>query len=112
MKTLREHLGKYSKPIEKTQGGITSQRADIVAKLIFFMGEDQTLKEEKELEGRKPGAGKEAKRKRISMRMKYWLGRTRNLFPGDIYKLMRQAKEGKNPPALFNYLLKRHNEKK
>jgi hypothetical protein len=108
MKTIGENLEKYIKPPEKKRGGITSQKADQVSQLIYFMGEHETLKEEKILERRKPGAGREAKRKRIANRMKYWLGRTRKLTPDQLYRMMRQAKEGSNPPALFNYLLKKN----
>lgn len=113
MKTIKEALEKYQeKQKEKPKrGGIMHRKADQVAQLIYFMGDDKTLKEEKILEARKPGAGREAKRKRISQRMKYWLGRTRKLNADQLYRMMRQAKEGKNPPALFNYLLKKHNEK-
>lgn len=44
---------------------------------------------------------------RIKRRFKYWLGRTRRLTPPEIYRLVRAAKDGAKPPALFNFLLKK-----
>ena len=66
----------------KQRGGVNSERADVIAQLIVFMGEKND-------------------------RFKYWLGRTRKLTPSRIYQLIRSAKDGNNPPALFNYLLKK-----
>jgi len=92
---------------QKTKGGINSLRADNCAQLLVFMGEDKTLLEEKALERATPGAGKEAKRVRINKRIKYWLGRTRKVPADEIYNMMRKAKDGKQPQALFNWLLKK-----
>lgn len=39
-------------------------------------------------------------------RYSYWNGRLRKLSPDNIYLLLKSAKEGKNPRALFNYLLR------
>jgi hypothetical protein len=72
----------------KKRGGVNSERADLVEQLCVLMRED-------------PKA-----------RMKYWLGRTRKLPPAEIYRLMRAAKDGKNPAALFNHLLKNYGKPK
>jgi len=39
-------------------------------------------------------------------RYKYWNGRLRKYSPIQIHGLIKDSKEGKNPPALFNWLLK------
>lgn len=112
METIGDALGKYlgeklgTQPKEKKRGGINSERADLVYQLLVFMGEDKTLDEERAIEAKAPGEGRKAKAKRINTRMKYWLGRTRKVQPGDLYAMMKAAKEGKNPQALFNHLLK------
>jgi len=118
MKTIGELMGKNlgkeipEEPQKKKRGGINSLRADNCGQLLVFMGEDKTLPEEKKLEQETPGAGKEAKRQRLNKRIKYWLGRTRKIPADGIYRLMRQAREGKNPQALFNYLLKNYGKEK
>lgn len=113
METIGEFMKKsqLGKTTEKKRGGVTGPKSDMVVQLIVFMGEDKTLEEEKEIERKKEGAGKEAKRHRIAKRMKYWLGRTRKLSHAELYGLMRKAKDGKNQAALFNYLLKNHIKK-
>lgn len=114
MQRIGELLGttRQIEPEKKKRGGINSERADMVGQLIHFMGEDVPTDEEKKLQRATPGAGKAAKDKRLNMRMKYWLGRTRKLEPGQIYALMRKAKEGRNSAALFNWLLKNHGKPK
>lgn len=118
METIGELLGKNKGIIlgtekkKKTRGGINSLRADNCGQLLVFMGEDKTLPEEIELERKTPGAGKEAKRQRLNKRIKYWLGRTRKIPANQIYDLMKQAKDGKNPRALFNWLIKNYGKEK
>lgn len=70
------------------KGKPNSARADAVEQLCLFMGENP--------------AGS----------MKYWLGRTRHLSPNDILDTIRQAKEGREPKKLFNWLLKQSHAKK
>jgi hypothetical protein len=101
----------------KKRGGINSPRANAVFQLIVFMGEDKTLDEERFMEKTEENKGKEAKRKRVNKRMKYWLGRTKLFQPTEIFQMMSQAKEGKPKEKLFNYILKtniikKKNEKK
>lgn len=96
----------------KARGGINSERADNVAKLLSFMGEDRMTPEETDLEKHRPGEGDAAMKKRIGKRMKYWLGRTRKVDPAEIERLMRDAKDGKRPQALFNWLLTNYGKKK
>jgi len=96
------------KPSAPKKKAPNSERAEQVEKLLYFMGDAATTEEERTLERNNPGKGKEAKRKRVQKRIRYWFGRTRKLQPGDIYRLMEQAKTGKNSPALFNHLLKIH----
>lgn len=85
-----EKIGKIlsDKPGQRKQRGPNSARADAVERLCVFMGED-------------PNGS-----------MKYWLGRTKNLSPSDIHDMMKQANDGKNPRALFNYLLKNHGKQR
>lgn len=40
-------------------------------------------------------------------RFKYWLGRTKEYTPSALYDIMKKAKEGKNPQALFNWNIKK-----
>lgn len=75
--------------VKKALKGPNSARAEQVAELMVFMGEDL----------------------RDSVRFKYWLGRTKRLSVDEIYHLRRKAHEGKNPQALFNHLLKNHGKK-
>lgn len=90
-------MQKDSETGDKKRGGINSQRADVISKVVTFMGEHIPTK----------GESEEALKKRIAKRFKYWLGRTRKISPGEIYRLMSTAKaEGKNPQALFNHLIK------
>lgn len=76
--------------------GPNSERAEKIAELMQLMRED----------GIQSGESEVAYKKRVSRRFKYWLGRTNHLTPQRIYMLMRSAREGKNPPALLNWLLK------
>lgn len=105
--SLMVYMGKLAeaKKVQK-KGGLNSERSEVVFQLLQFMGEELTLKEEKELEKQYTGAGRKAKIARIGMRMKYWLGRTRHLSSEQIYKLISEAKLGKNQQATLNYLLK------
>lgn len=77
---------RFERP-QKKAGGANSQRAEVVGQLMRFMNEPEDSK-----------------------RFKYWLGRTRKLSASDIYIMMRKANDGKNPPALFNWLLKKNND--
>lgn len=80
MKSLFELTeGRYEKPERR---GPNSERAEVVEALCAFMRDGKA-------------------------KMKYWLGRTRKLAPAEIYELMRRAKDGNNPPALFNHLLRK-----
>lgn len=108
---LLKDLKMPEKNTTKARGGINSERADVVAKLLSFMGEDRMTPEETDLEKHRPGEGDAAMKKRIGTRMKYWLGRTRKVDPPEIERLMRDAKDGKNARALFNYLLKNYGKK-
>jgi hypothetical protein len=58
-----------------------SPRAEQVQAILDLMGED-------------------------TARFKYWLGRTKHLSPDAIYRMLRQARDGDNPQALFNWLLR------
>lgn len=89
MKEIGDILGKKLTEKGKYRGP-NSERADQVDQLMSFMGENP----------------------KDSKRFKYWLGRTRKLHPQEIYRLMREAKDGRNPRALFNYLLKNYGNKK
>ena len=40
-------------------------------------------------------------------RYAYWCGRLKRFKPSAIHLLLQQAKTGKNPRALFNYLIKK-----
>ncbi len=68
----------FNKPINKPKPA-PHERADMVNQVLEFMGEDNFGK---------------------------WLGLTKHLSPSGISALLRQAREGNNPPALFYYLLK------
>ena len=76
-----ERIGTYLKIDLSRKSAVPHERAEVILQLIRLMDEDKT-------------------------RIKYWLGRTREYTPGDIHGLIKQAKEGRNPPALFNWLLK------
>lgn len=107
MKSIADIFAQQAKEEKPKRGGVNSTRSNAVAQLLVFMGEDKTTDEERKLEQRQEGAGKEAKKKRLQRRMKYYLGRTKKIHPKEIYQLMSQAKEGKNKHALFNFLLKK-----
>ena len=83
-----KRLIKESEELFSKKKGANHERAEMIEQLVVFMGESVS----------------------DSSRFKYWLGRTRKLKPQEIYALMRKAREGKNPQALFNWLLKKHNE--
>ena len=84
----------------------------MVIKVLEHMGESKPTDAERALERQTPGAGKAQHKARVSKRLKYWFGRTRHLSPGDIHGIIRKAKDGKNPGALFNYLLKQTKNEK
>ena len=71
---------KFDNPVASKPRPAPHQRAEMINQLLEFMGEKN---------------------------FKKWLGLTRHLSPSGIYSLMSQAKEGKKPQALFNYLLKK-----
>lgn len=83
-------LEKYQRKVSERkvfiETGPNSPRAEQIEKLVKFMGE-------------------------TNARFKYWTGRTRKLSPEEIYLMMKKAGEGKNPQALFNYLLKQSGKK-
>ncbi len=86
---------------EKKQGGITSKRASIVYKILWMEGKAGMLKDEL----KSPDVAEKHKQ-RVSRRMKYWLGRTRNIPPDRLLQMIGEAKEGNNPMALLNWLIK------
>lgn len=91
MKNIGELLQKRNLgTAEKKQGGINSARADAVRRLM-----EDVMRENP----------------RDTKRFKYWLGRTRRIPTQEIHRLIGSAKEGRNPGALFNYLLKNYGKK-
>lgn len=82
--------------------GPNSERVEVIVNLVSFMGEDRPH----------PGETAEQTKTRVYTRIKYWLGRTRKYTPAEIYGLIKQAKDGHTPPKLFNWLLKKENEKR
>lgn len=99
----------------KKRGGINSRRAELVLEIMNLMHEhtrDALLKNankrelaEYEQVKDNPDDLRAWSRKVYNRRFKYWLGRTRRLHPENIDILVKQAKGGKNPAALFNHLL-------
>jgi hypothetical protein len=106
MLNLNELLKKTTAAVEKKSTGPNSERVEIIGSLLELMEETKPTAEERTLEKQTPGAGKAEHRKRLNRRTKYWLGRTRHLTPSAIYGLIRKARDGNKPPALFNHLLK------
>lgn len=90
-------------PAKKT-GGINSDRAYAVLHLMELMGEHLPTKEEWKMSRQE---GENARHARYNKRFKYWLGRTRKLTTGQIWRLMASAKEGRNKGALFEHLMKK-----
>jgi hypothetical protein len=78
MKPINEVLQLRVQTTVKTPN---SERAEQIVAVLELMSEDNT-------------------------NFKKWLGRTRHLSPEQIYLMLKNARQGKNPPALFNYLLK------
>jgi hypothetical protein len=101
-----EQLGTILHTRKKATTDANSERADMMNQLLAFMGEDKWSTDEKNLAIMDMTAAREEYTKRQHRRFKYWLGRTRRLAPGAIFGLIKRAREGKNPPALFNWLLK------
>jgi len=98
MKSIKEILeARAGDSAGKKRGQPTSERAAEIEQVMLVMREN--LKE--------PGETEPAREVRIKRRFRYWLGRTRRLTPPEIYRLVRAAKDGAKPPALFNYLLKK-----
>ena len=82
---MREKMDK------KTIGGVNSERSNAVERLML-----EVMKE-------KPTQ---------TRRFQYWLGRTKKMNAQRIHELIGSAKEGRNPGALFNHLLKKENGRK
>lgn len=103
MKTIAEILAQTANQIKQGKiKGPNSERIEVIERLISFMGEDRDT----------PNETEDQKRKKVNERIKYWLGRTRYFTPGAIDGLIKQAKTGHTPPKLFNWLLKKENEKR
>jgi hypothetical protein len=79
-------------PPKKThkRGGVNHEYNQAIEDLMHFMGEDT----------------------KDSKRFSYWCGRLRKYKAQKIYWMMSKSKSGANPPALFNYHLKKENEKR
>lgn len=90
MESIGKAIARVRKPekAKPTTGGINSERAEVVAQVVSLMREPNDQK-----------------------RFRYWLGRTKKLPPNEIYQLVRLAKDGRNPAALFNHLLKNYGKK-
>lgn len=69
------------KPAIPKNGGVNSPFNNAVDHVVQFMGEPK--------------------------KFAYWCGRLRKLPPQEIFGLISRAKEGRNPKALFNFLLKK-----
>lgn len=81
-----ENISKYLHNARETQKGrVTSEWADQIRTVISFMGE-------------------------TNERFPYWCGNLRRFRknPSALYQLMQEAKNGKNPRALFRWLLTEH----
>lgn len=65
---------------------INSERAEQVSLILEMTGEDNT-------------------------RFKYWLGRTRHLSPQGIYLMLKEARNGREPVKLFQWLLNKSKTK-
>lgn len=96
MLCITELLKKFDPTFAKKWSCPNSPRAEQIERLLSLMGENRKLDKE----------GEKEYAERLGRRFKYWLGRTRSLSPDEIFATMRQAKEGKNPGALFNHILK------
>lgn len=109
MQDLKALLGAKSlKKSEKREPN--SYKVHVCVLIMQLMGEDKTLPEEYEME-MKHGTGKQAKKKRVSTRIKYWLGRTRGIDPQYIEKEMLKLAQQKNEPRkYFNWLLRHKKE--
>lgn len=81
---IGELLQKYERPTQEKKGGVTSERAEQIEKLMIMIREN-------------PKDGK---------RFAYWLGRTKRFSTHEIYVLCERAKNGRNPGALLNHLIK------
>ena len=82
-----------------------SSKASIICDLVDFMEKIEV--NAVIMKAHKAGIATAIERikKKRSRLMKYWLGRTKHLEPPQIHAMISQAKKGRNPQALFNYLL-------
>ncbi len=89
-------------------GSPNSRRAAAACALVDFMEkvEVNALLVD-QIRARNQDAIDRIKKKRSRL-VKYWIGRTNHLEPETIYVMISNAKLGKNPQALFNYLLTKH----
>ena len=98
MKSIKEILeAKAGDSAGKKKRGPNCERAAEIEQVMLVMCEHL----------RQPGESEADRELRINRRFKYWLGRTRRLAPPEIYRIVRAAKDGGKPPALFNFLLKK-----
>jgi len=111
MKSVAEMLEGYrSRQAPLATGRVrppNRERIALIEELLRLMGEETPTKEEDALLKQDEATGTEAYLKRLDRRIKYWLGRTRGRSDSWIRDTMKQARTGTNPPALFNYLLKK-----
>lgn len=78
MPNLKDLLPKIA-PAKK---GPTSEHAEMIERVVAFMGE-------------------------TNARFGYWCGRCRDFSPSQLHGFMKQASEGKNPRALFQWFIKK-----
>lgn len=78
MEQIGIHLRTFRRPVN-------SKRAYCIEQLMIFMGENPT----------------------DSKRFGYWCGRTKKISPNRVLEMMSESKSGRNPKALFCWLLKR-----
>lgn len=83
MKALSELL--QNKDIQKTDKGVNSARGEACENICEFLGQEP----------------KDS--------FMYWMGVTKRkgMTPSDIHDMIKEAKTGKNPQGLFNYLMKK-----
>lgn len=104
MHSIQQLLAQHIETIALV-GSPNSRRAAAACALVDFMEkvEVNTLLVEKIRAGNERAI--DSIKKKRSRLVKYWLGRTRHLDPEAVYVMISNAKLGKNPQALFNYLL-------
>ncbi len=74
---------------KKRKISIENERQEAIHAVMAFMGEPYK---------------KETSKSKV--RYKYWNGRLKKYSPKDMHSLIKKAQSGKNPQALFNWLLK------